>query len=96
MIEKVVRVEVYMPEEPVPMCTIEVTGPCSIIGEKQLDTLEMYFESEKRSGGGEVADSKFDFENNMVLVTFESEEGIIVHFFINLFLAHMSTHGGLL
>ncbi|XP_053407776.1 protein mono-ADP-ribosyltransferase PARP14-like isoform X2 [Mercenaria mercenaria] len=74
MMGQEVEVIVYKPEPPVPRCTIEVTGPCSIVCEEQLETLEMYFESFKRSGGGEVVDCRFDKENNMVLITFENEE----------------------
>ncbi|XP_053389475.1 protein mono-ADP-ribosyltransferase PARP14-like, partial [Mercenaria mercenaria] len=74
MMGQEVEVTVYKPEPPVPRCTIEVTGPCSIVCEKQLETLEMYFENFRRSGGGEVVECRFDEENNMVLVTFENEE----------------------
>ena len=66
------EVEVYSPvqEEPVPLCTIEVRGPSSIIGSQMLD---MYFESERRSGGGDI--TRCEKEGNVAYITFESEEG---------------------
>ncbi|XP_045190679.2 uncharacterized protein LOC123547554 [Mercenaria mercenaria] len=74
MMGQEVEVSIYKPEPPVPLCTIEVTGPCSVVCQEQLETLEMYFESEKRSGGDDIVDCKFDSGMKMALISFEREE----------------------
>ena len=69
------EVEVYSPvqEEPVPLCTVEVRGPSDVIASEML---EMYFESERRSGGGEV--TVVEKEGTVAYLTFVSEEGRLI------------------
>ncbi|XP_060593084.1 uncharacterized protein LOC132747656 [Ruditapes philippinarum] len=74
MMGQEVEISKYEPPPSVLLCTVEVTGPCSVVSEDYLEGLEMYFESKNRSGGDDVVDIKFDTLNNMVLVTFDSEE----------------------
>ncbi|XP_060585886.1 protein mono-ADP-ribosyltransferase PARP14-like isoform X2 [Ruditapes philippinarum] len=74
MMGREVEISKFEPPPPVLLCTVEVTGPCSLVSEDHLEMLEMYFENSKRSGGGDVVDIEFDTVNNMVLVTFESED----------------------
>ena len=66
------EIEIYnpMPEESAPLCTIEVRGPQEVLSSEML---EMYFESERRSSGGEI--TKVEREENVTLVTFALEEG---------------------
>jgi hypothetical protein len=75
-----VEISKYEPPPPVLLCTVEVTGPFSIVSEDHLEMLEMYFENSKRSGGGDVVDIEFDTVNNMVLVTFDSEDGNYIQY----------------
>ena len=68
------EVEVHSPvtEEPVPLCTVEVRGPAGVIGSEML---EMYFESERRSGGGDITEC--EKQESVAYITFMSEEGIL-------------------
>jgi hypothetical protein len=75
MMGQKIEISKYEPHPPVLLCTIEVTGPCSVVNESHLEMLEMYFENKNRSGGGDIVDIEFDRVNKMVLVTFDSEEG---------------------
>ena len=78
MMGKEVEIAIYRPPPPVLLTTVEVTGPCSVVHEDHFEMLEMYFENKKRSGGDDIESMKFDAGNNMVLITFESEEGRIL------------------
>jgi hypothetical protein len=77
MMDETIEVEAYMfkTEEPVELCTIEVTGPRSIICEKNIETLEMYFDNTRRSGGENIVDCKYYPDKGMILITFKSEKG---------------------
>ena len=68
----ILDIEMYnpLPEEPLPLCTIEVRGPSDTINSEML---ELYFDNERRSGGGEITD--IDRQENVAYVTFASEEG---------------------
>ena len=39
------------------------------------ETIEMFFENERRSGGGEVDKVHFDHDTNVAYVTFHSRDG---------------------
>ena len=73
MSDYTLQIEVYnpIPQEPAPQCTIAVRGPQEIL---KSEMLEMYFESERRSSGGEITD--VTREENVTFVTFASEEGM--------------------
>ncbi|WAR22519.1 FBX40-like protein [Mya arenaria] len=59
--------------KPAPLCTIIVRGPN--VNEENLELLEMYFDNEKKSGGGEVVENsaRYDAKKDAVYITFESE-----------------------
>ena len=72
---KLCRQKVHMPDieaEPQPLCTIEVQGVSPSIEE---ETLAMYFENEKRSGGDKVLKTNLDKSTGIAYIEFESEEG---------------------
>ena len=54
-------------------CTIEVRGYKDTTSQ---DTIEMYFENTRRSGGGELEKIEEDEDEGMYLLTFESKEGL--------------------
>ncbi|XP_053389478.1 uncharacterized protein LOC128552464 [Mercenaria mercenaria] len=74
MMGQEVEVAVFKPEPPVSLCTIKVTGPRTLVCEEKLEVLKMYFGSKRRSGGGDIVNSKYDSEMNMVLITFKKPE----------------------
>ncbi|XP_053389480.1 protein mono-ADP-ribosyltransferase PARP14-like, partial [Mercenaria mercenaria] len=74
MMGKEIEVVVYKPKPSVPLCTIEVTGPRTIVCEEELEVLEMYFGSKRHSGGGDIDDIKYDSEMNMAVITFDKAE----------------------
>lgn len=55
-------------------CAIEVKDVHPSISEDQL---ALYFESERRSGGGDIEDLEFDRCRRMAVITFKTPEGII-------------------
>ena len=59
-------------QEEEPLCSIKVTG-VSKIGSK--DTIEFYFENQKRSGGGFIKLFDVHKEEDYAYVTFEAEDG---------------------
>ena len=52
--------------------TIEVHG---LDPSTTADAVEMFFENERRSGGGDVDNVQFDRDNNVAYVTFHSRDG---------------------
>lgn len=69
MMGQVVDIEVYTPE---PLCTIQVKGPTAIM--QQLETLELYFDNERKSNGGNLQLIEYDSEEDVVYVSFKTEE----------------------
>lgn len=60
-------------QEEEPKCTVKIKG---VNKAASRDTLEFYFENERRSGGGEIDVIKSDEEEEDVLyVTFKKSEG---------------------
>ncbi|KAK3598396.1 hypothetical protein CHS0354_019799 [Potamilus streckersoni] len=57
-------------EEQEPVCTVEVRG--YKIGSE--NTLELYFENERRSGGGEISNFDLVDTDEVIFITFTSEE----------------------
>lgn len=55
-------------------CTVEVSG---IPATKSEEYLRMYFESEKRSGGGELVYLQYDQNNGMATITFLDRAGTL-------------------
>ena len=64
-------IKAYTPE---PQCTVCVTGLNESASE---DLLELYFDSEKKSGGCNVQNIQMDESKGTAYVTFETEEGEI-------------------
>ncbi|KAK3598397.1 hypothetical protein CHS0354_019800 [Potamilus streckersoni] len=58
------------PEESVTHCTIEVGG----VTKRILETVQLYFENKKRSGGDEIVKFEYKEENKMAYITYKSEE----------------------
>ena len=67
------NVEHQRAEKQEPACSIKVKGLSKI---NSLDTLEFYFENEKRSGGGSIKRFETHEEEDYATITFETEEGI--------------------
>jgi len=65
-------VQIYVP--PI-LNTIVVTGV--LVNEDNLDRLEIYFDNERKSGGGGVVEESttFDKDTGAIYITFEEEEG---------------------
>lgn len=78
MQNQIVEVSRYEPEpeEPINPCALQVSGPEDVV--KDLETLEMYFENFRKSGGGDIDNIRYDEDLNLVIVTFEEEEGTCV------------------
>lgn len=53
------------------LCTIEVSG---FKDTTSKDSVEFYFENNKRSGGGNVEEVKGEMEDGILFITFEDEE----------------------
>ncbi|WAR21762.1 LOW QUALITY PROTEIN: PAR10-like protein [Mya arenaria] len=68
-----VSVQIYVPKR---LDTIIVKGPPDVVNEDCLDSLEMYFDNKKKSGGGGVNkdNSTYSAEGNCVYITFEKEK----------------------
>ena len=66
---EVVEIKAYSPK---PQCTVRITGLAESVTK---DLLELYFESEKKSSGGNVKDIQLDETEGEAYVTFETEEG---------------------
>ena len=61
------------PEHANQPCTVEVSGlDGGVLSEEYL---EMYFETPKRSGGGELREVKIDSSGNVAFVTFVEADG---------------------
>ena len=56
-------------------CAIQVTG---IIPGSSKEVISLFFESEKRAGGGMIEDFFMDIDNNASFITFESSEGKLI------------------
>jgi len=71
-------------EEQGDTATIVVTG---FSQKTTQNTLEMYFESTRRSGGGDILNvPKFDKENKIARITFQDSKGIsVMLYFLNVF-----------
>ena len=71
-------VQIYVP--PI-LNTIVITG--DLVNEDNLDRLEMYFDSEKKSSGGGVVEESttFDKETSAIYITFEEAEGNHIQIF---------------
>ena len=69
-VRQATRTQVEEDEEP--LCSIKVTG-VSKIGSK--DTMEYYFENQKRSGGGSIKLLEVHKEEDYAYVTFGAEDG---------------------
>ena len=69
MFGEVVKITAYSPE---PQCTVCVSG---LAGSITKDHLELYFENEQKSSGGNVKDIQLDETEEEACVTFETEEG---------------------
>lgn len=54
-----------------PRCTIEVRG---MKESTSKDSVELYFDNKRKSGGGEVEEVKGEVEDGVLYVTFENEE----------------------
>ena len=67
-------VQIYVP--PI-LTTIVITGPADLVNEDNIETLEMYFDNERKSSGGGVIEdsSTFDKETGAIYITFEEAEG---------------------
>ena len=66
---KLVNIKAYTPE---PQCTVRLSG---LAESTTKDLLELYFENEQKSSGGDVKDIQLDEEESVAFVTFETEEG---------------------
>jgi len=55
-------------------CAVLVTG---ITKDINIETLQMYFENERKSGGGEIKDFHLNKAQNSVVITFDSAKGSI-------------------
>ena len=64
-----VQIEACIPE---PQCTVRVYELADSVTK---DLLELYFENEKKSSGGDVKDIQLDETEGEACVTFETEEG---------------------
>ncbi|KAK3598391.1 hypothetical protein CHS0354_019795 [Potamilus streckersoni] len=58
------------PEESVPHCTIAVRA----VTRRMIETVPLYFENKKRSGGDEIVKFEYNEENEIAYITYESEE----------------------
>ena len=58
------------PPDQEPLCIVEVHGLSPSIDE---ETLEMYFENSKRSGGDSIVNT--DLQEGVAYIEYESEEG---------------------
>ena len=70
-----VDIKVYVPP---PEDTIKVQGPPEIVNEDNVDALEMYFESKRKSSGDEIKTIVFKAEESAVFVTFKDENGKLI------------------
>ena len=66
---ELLHIKAYTPE---PQCTIRITELAESISK---DHLELYFENERKSSGGNVKDIQLDETEGEAYVTFETEEG---------------------
>ena len=69
-----VEVEKYVavPDEELPQCTVRVSGlpkSCS------HEFLQLYFESQKKSGGDTLTEIEYHEGDEVAYLTFETEEG---------------------
>ena len=62
---------------------VQISGINETVSE---DFLQLFFESEKRSGGGEIKEIDVYVALQMAIITFEKEEGKHVFFSFNQFL----------
>ena len=53
-------------------CSIEVSG---VNKETSQETLKMFFENRRKSGGGQIEDVWFNKSNGNYIITFENREG---------------------
>ncbi|KAH3886760.1 hypothetical protein DPMN_010773 [Dreissena polymorpha] len=71
--KKEVTVQIYVPKK---LSTIIVRGPSDIMKEENEETFEMYFENEKKSGGGNIETIDFQAKENAFYITFTVEDGM--------------------
>lgn len=72
MMGQVFDIEVYTPEQPEPLCTIQVKGPPAIM--QNIDIFELYFDNEWLSNGENVQYLEYDSKEDVLYVAFETEE----------------------
>ncbi|XP_062615772.1 N-myc-interactor-like [Saccostrea cucullata] len=56
-----------------PLCTIEVRGMRETTS---IDSVELYFDNKRKSGGGDLVEIKGEVEDGVLYVTFEDEETV--------------------
>ena len=61
-------------EEESPLCTVKVSGISKV---ESMETLQLYFENSKRSGGGALVEFEVYKEDDTAFLTFEEEQGRI-------------------
>ncbi|XP_062593153.1 protein mono-ADP-ribosyltransferase PARP14-like, partial [Saccostrea cucullata] len=67
------KVEKEAEENTGPLCTIEVRGMKETTS---IDSVELYFDNKRKSGGGGVDEVKGEVEDGVLYVTFEDEETV--------------------
>ncbi|XP_052261005.1 protein mono-ADP-ribosyltransferase PARP14-like isoform X1 [Dreissena polymorpha] len=68
--KKEVSVQIYVPKK---LCTIIVHGPEGFMKEENEDAFEMYFENEKKSGGGDIQEISFRPSEKAFYITYKEE-----------------------
>jgi hypothetical protein len=75
------------PLDDVPVYAIQVTGN---LKELSQELISMFFESQKRSGGGQIDEIMVNHRNGVAVITFESAEGNVPHLLHNI--SHFDMH----
>ena len=69
-----IRRHSHSDEEESQLCTVKVSGISKV---ESMETLQLYFENSRRSGGGTLVEFEVYKEDDIAFLTFEEEQGKI-------------------